>query len=59
MTAKPGDGLSADAKDKFRQALERKRSSQAARASEAQGDSKIHSEHGAVGHKRVFRRKSG
>lgn len=50
-----------EVKDKFRAALERKRGGQAERAAEneAQGASKIHSEHGAAGSKRAFRRKSG
>jgi cellobiose-specific phosphotransferase system component IIA len=50
-----------DAKAKFREALERKRSHQADRAadSEAQAASKIHGEHGAAGNNRMFRRKSG
>lgn len=49
------------AKDKFREALERKRGQQADRAAaaEAHGESKIHGEHGAAGGKRTFRRKSG
>jgi hypothetical protein len=48
-------------KDKFREALERKRGHQAERAAEneAHGGSKIHGEHGAAGGKRTFRRKSG
>jgi hypothetical protein len=48
-------------KDKFREALERKRGHQADRAAEneAHGGSKIHGEHGAAGAKRNFRRKSG
>ena len=45
--------------DKFREALERKRTQQAGRASSGHGDSKIHGEHGAAGGKRTFRRKSG
>ena len=47
------------AKDKFREALERKRSHQSARAAETHGGSKIHGEHGAAGGKRTYRRKSG
>ena len=47
------------AKDKFREALERKRAKQSERATETQGESKIHGEHGALGGKRTFRRKSG
>ena len=52
---------SSDPKEKFRQALERKRGQQADRAAaaEAQGESKIHGTHGAAGGKRTFRRKSG
>jgi hypothetical protein len=52
---------SGDAKAKFREALERKRSHQADRAAdnEAHGTSKIHGEHGAAGNNRMFRRKSG
>jgi hypothetical protein len=51
---------STDAKDKFREALERKRGQQAERAATGtHGDSKIHGEHGAAGGKRTFRRKSG
>jgi hypothetical protein len=47
-------------KDRFREALERKRARQAgAGQGGGHGDSKIHGEHGAVGGKRAFRRKSG
>jgi hypothetical protein len=53
------DAEKPDAKDKFREALERKRSNQSARAAEAHAESKIHGEHGAAGGKRTFRRKSG
>lgn len=61
MTAKSADsGGDADAKARFREALERKRGQQAARAAEEQhGDSKIHGEHAAAGGKRTFRRKAG
>lgn len=48
-----------DAKDKFRQALERKRAQQADRTGNAYGESKVHGEHAAAGGKRTFRRKSG
>jgi Family of unknown function (DUF5302) len=50
-----------DVKDKYREALERKRGQQAERHADAEdrGDSKIHGEHGAAGVKRTFRRKSG
>ena len=57
MSEKPAAGE--DPKDKFRAALERKRSQQAARASETHGESKVHGEHGAAGGRRTFRRKSG
>jgi hypothetical protein len=50
-----------DPKTKFREALERKRGNQAARAAsaDARGESKIHGTHSAAGGKREFRRKSG
>jgi hypothetical protein len=57
--ADKSSGGTNDAKDKFREALERKRTQQSERASEARGESKIHGEHGAAGGKRTFRRKSG
>jgi len=53
------DPANSDAKDRFRAALDRKRTQQADRASNAHGESKVHGEHGAVGGKRTFRRKSG
>jgi hypothetical protein len=47
-------------KDRFREALDRKRARQASGAhGGSHGDSKVHGEHGAVGGKRTFRRKSG
>lgn len=46
-------------KDKFREALERKRNKQHATNGAAQNDSKVHGEHGRAGAKRTFRRKSG
>jgi hypothetical protein len=46
-------------KDKFREALERKRSRQHATNGEAQNDSKVHGAHERAGSKRTFRRKSG
>jgi hypothetical protein len=52
------DGI-ASPKDRFREALDRKRARQAGSGPGAHGDSKIHGEHGAVGGKRTFRRKSG
>ena len=50
-----------DVKDKFRQALERKRGHQADRdaAADGLGASKIQSEHAAAKTQRTFRRKSG
>jgi len=50
-----------DVKDKFREALERKRSHQAERNSEGEtaGHSKIHGAHGPAAGRREFRRKSG
>lgn len=57
MTDKPP--ASDPAKERFREALERKRNHQAQRAAESHGESKIHGEHSAAGGKRVFRRKSG
>ncbi|MFN2519162.1 MAG: DUF5302 domain-containing protein [Jatrophihabitantaceae bacterium] len=50
-----------DAKAKFREALERKRTHQADRAAEGEtpAGSKIHGERGAAGGSRMFRRKSG
>lgn len=62
MTGKgTGSGSDGDAKAKFKEALERKRGQQEARAAEggAHGDSKIHGEHAAAGGKRTFRRKAG
>ena len=46
-------------KDKFKEALERKRNQQHANNSDAHGDSKVHAEHSRAGGKRTFRRKSG
>ena len=47
------------AKDKFREALERKRSKQYVQNSGAQDESKIHGAHDRAGAKRQFRRKAG
>jgi Family of unknown function (DUF5302) len=51
----------ADVKDKFREALERKRGKQRDRGADANdGDSsKVHGEHGPAHVQRTFRRKSG
>jgi hypothetical protein len=55
MAAKDADPT----KDKFREALERKRSQQHADNGPGQSDSKVHSERDRAGGKRTFRRKSG
>jgi hypothetical protein len=56
-----GDGAGApqSAKDKFREALERKRSKQHPHESASQHDSKVHGEHAPASGKRQFRRKAG
>ena len=46
-------------KDRFKEALERKRTRQHANNGEGQSDSKVHGEHARAGAKRNFRRKSG
>ena len=50
-----------EVKDKYREALERKRGQRADQQAAAEGrdGSKVHGEHGAAGVKRTFRRKSG
>lgn len=56
----PDEESSDGVKDRFREALERKRTHQNERNSaEARSQSKIHGTHGQVGGKREFRRKSG
>ncbi|MGH3516787.1 MAG: DUF5302 domain-containing protein [Haloechinothrix sp.] len=52
-------GASDDVKQKFREALDRKRAQAKARADHEDSGSKIHNAHGPVGGKREFRRKSG
>jgi hypothetical protein len=47
------------AKDRFREALERKRGKRHPHESASQNDSKVHDAHSAAGGKRTFRRKSG
>jgi Family of unknown function (DUF5302) len=47
------------AKDKFREALERKRGRKHPHEAASQNDSKVHDAHSAAGGKRSFRRKSG
>lgn len=49
----------ADTQARFRAALERKRSRQAAGAPGVSADPKMHGTHGVAGGRRVFRRKSG
>jgi len=55
------DESSDDVKDKFREALERKRSHEAERNNDAEtaDHSKIHGAHGRASARREFRRKSG
>jgi hypothetical protein len=53
------DGANQQAKDAFREALERKKGRKHPHESASQNDSKANGEHGAVGGKRTFRRKSG
>jgi hypothetical protein len=50
---------SQEAKDKFREALERKRNKQHLHEAASQNDSKVHDAHSAAGGKRQFRRKAG
>jgi hypothetical protein len=52
------DGAADPAKDKFREALERKRGKQHPHESASQRDPKVHDGQGAAT-KRMFRRKSG
>ena len=47
------------AKDKFREALERKRGKQHPHEAASQHDSKVHRANGPAGGKRTFRRKAG
>jgi hypothetical protein len=46
-------------KDKFREALERKKTKQHPHEAASRSGSKVHERHGAAGGKRTFRRKSG
>ncbi|GIH26507.1 hypothetical protein Aph01nite_48170 [Acrocarpospora phusangensis] len=59
--AEGDEGDEDELKRKFREALERKRQTQADRNAKGggKGSSKIHGTHGAAGGKRSFRRKSG
>jgi Family of unknown function (DUF5302) len=54
----PKDAAQDPAKDKFREALERKRGKQHPHENSSQRDSKVHDAQGAAA-KRMFRRKSG
>ncbi len=53
------DGAGEQAKDKFREALARKKGKQHPHEAASQSDSKVHDAHNAAGGKRVHRRKSG
>jgi uncharacterized protein DUF5302 len=57
--AQPAEPTADPTKDRFREALERKRERHHANNGDAQNDSKVHGEHSRVGGKRTFRRKSG
>jgi len=54
-----GEQTADSAKDKFREALERKKTKKHPHVSASQNESKAHGEHGAAGGSRMFRRKSG
>lgn len=53
------DDAPAAAKDKFREALERKRDRKHPHEGAGAADSKVHGAHAAAASKRQFRRKSG
>ena len=53
------DRPAAEAKDRFREALERKRGHKHPHEAASQQTSKVHDAHNAAGGKRTFRRKSG
>jgi hypothetical protein len=53
------DGSAKAAKDKFREALERKRNQQHPHEAASQRDSKVHDSQSGGGGKRQFRRKAG
>lgn len=60
MDEKPAEtSPSEESKRKFREALERKKQNSQSRPAHLDGESAIHSTHGAAGGKREFRRKSG
>jgi hypothetical protein len=54
-----GGGASKEAKDKFREALERKRNKKHPHEDASQHDSKVHGGQGPASGKRQFRRKAG
>lgn len=56
---KDENGAPQEAKDKFREALERKRAKQHLHEAASQNDSKVHNAQNAGGGKRQFRRKAG
>lgn len=60
MDEKPAEtSPSEESKRKFREALERKKQNAQSRPAHLDGESAIHSTHGAAGGKREFRRKIG
>lgn len=59
MTGSHNPDSEATAKEKFREALERKKGKRHPHEGASQNDSKVHNEHAAAGGKRTFRRKSG
>ncbi|MET9888036.1 DUF5302 domain-containing protein [Streptomyces sp. NPDC006430] len=60
MTDKSFDGgVAEDAKERFREALERKSHASRARTAHEEGRAKVKNMSGAAGQKRYFRRKTG
>ncbi|MBT2541063.1 DUF5302 domain-containing protein [Streptomyces sp. ISL-44] len=60
MTDKSFDGgVAEDAKEKFREALERKSNATRARTAHEEGRIKVKNMSGSAGQKRYFRRKTG
>lgn len=59
MSESPKPESSDAVKEKFREALERKRAHTTARENHRDGRSKVNDAHGPAGGKREFRRKSG
>ncbi|MFF5449599.1 DUF5302 domain-containing protein [Streptomyces sp. NPDC012888] len=54
-----GDAAAVDAKDKFREALERKANSSRSRLAHEEGRLRVKAMSGTAGQKRYFRRKTG